>query len=524
MKRTLLILSSIACASVSMAQYQRDGIRLCRQIDLPQFTGSPTGGSGCSGYVSPSGREYVVMGLRNGTSIVDVTNPDASFEVGHVDGPASIWHESVVAGHYAYCVTEAGGGMQIIDLSNVDNGIVGPTTVYTGNGLSTVHTIETNSHYLYLNGSNRNFCILDIANPTAPVEVARWTTRYVHDSVIVTHTSGPYAGHEIAYLCCGGSGVTIVDVTDKNNLVTLGSTSYVTNGYCHSGSLTPDYRYFLVNDEFDEGNAVVTDTTTHVIDVSNLSNIFQTTMFINPIGVIDHNSVLKDGFLNLAAYRGGLRVYNASNPTSMSENGYFDTYPSGQGFSYDGAWGTFVFPSGTTAIADINRGLFVVDPSEARNQGAPLRDLSYLSGANASGGLKELKFADGSAMITLWNESSQSADPLIDLVVGSETTRSPAAFIDLTLKAHVSGASAAYCTVKLKNWTTGQFTSVGTLRLAASDGTYQITGIAAAPYVSTNSSTLGRIEVELVAAPKGLSDIASLALVTDQLKVSVRKN
>lgn len=513
--------STFSLIGISAAQYPKDGIRLCKQIDLPQFQSNPDRGSGCSGYVSPSGREYVVMGIGNGTSVVEVTNPNSATEIGFISGPQSTWHESVVAGQYAYCVTEAGGGMQIINLGSADAGIVTLAGTYTGLGLNTVHTIETNSHYLYLNGSNRGFVILDIANPTAPVEVARWTNQYVHDSTIVTHTSGPNAGKEIAYLCCGGAGVTVLDITNKSNLATMGSFSYVANGYCHSGSLSPDYRYYYVNDEFDEGNGVVTDCTTHIIDVSNPAAMTEVAAFLNPIGVIDHNSVLKGGFLNLAAYRGGLRVYNASNPTALSESGYFDTYPAGQGFNYSGAWGTFVFPSGTTAIADINRGLFVVDPSEARNQGAPLLDTTYLSGSLSSGTLKSMKFADGQALEARWSESANPLDPaVVEFVVGCETTRAPAAFLDLTLKSKLSGLAFGSCTVSLKNWTSGQFVTIGQIRQSWLYGTSQMNNLQGAAYVDGT----GRIEVKLKFEPKGSGDVPTFGAVVDQLKVSVRKS
>ena len=78
MKRVSLLVAGLALASVGFSQtYQSDSVRFMSQIPLGDFPGAPTSGAGCYGYVSSSGREYVTMGLRNGTSIVDITNPIA---------------------------------------------------------------------------------------------------------------------------------------------------------------------------------------------------------------------------------------------------------------------------------------------------------------------------------------------------------------------------------------------------------------------------------------------------------------
>jgi len=516
--RRLLVFLLVALAAIAGAQYPKDGVKFLSQIALSGFSSNPSKGSGCSGYVSVSGREYVVMGLRNGTAIVDVTNPSAPVEIGHISGPNSTWHESVVAGNYAYAVTEAGGGMQIIDLSLADLGVVTLAATYTG--INTVHTIQEHAGYLYLNGSNRNFAILDIADPVAPVEVARWTTKYVHDSVIVTHTSGPNAGKQIAYLCCGTNGLYILDVTNKSNLIDRGNISYISNGYCHSGALTPNKQFLFVNDELDERNASTEDCTTHVFDVSNLDAPVKVDEFVNPIGVIDHNSVLRNGFLTLAAYRAGIRIYDATNPFDLSENGYFDTYPTGQGYEFEGAWGTFVFPSGNTAIADINRGMFMVDPSEARNQGTPFLDVTYVKGVPQSGNMQSMRHSDGASLLLRWTEASESTEPAwVDLVLGCETTRLNPAFLDVSFVGRVLGVPFAKLTLKLKNWSTGQFVSIGSAKLNTSYQFPAFTNIATANYINTS----GRIEVKAIIEILGTTDVPSFIAAIDQIKVHVRK-
>ena len=54
-------------------EYESSGITLLGQISLQQF--GDTRASDMWGYVSPSGREYALVGLQNSFSFVEVTDP-----------------------------------------------------------------------------------------------------------------------------------------------------------------------------------------------------------------------------------------------------------------------------------------------------------------------------------------------------------------------------------------------------------------------------------------------------------------
>src|SRR5262245_52870568 len=117
-----LVVTGLAAASSALAQYTSQNVTLRSHVTLAQF-GSGSG-AGCRGYVSPSGREYAVMGLNNKTAIVEITNPAAPVIVGSVSHQTGLWSESEIYGHYAYCSNETGGGIDIINLNNVDSGVV----------------------------------------------------------------------------------------------------------------------------------------------------------------------------------------------------------------------------------------------------------------------------------------------------------------------------------------------------------------------------------------------------------------
>lgn len=407
-----IVLSLGACL-VNAQALPRNKVRFLGQLtlaQLPPIESHPTSGSGCAGYVSPSGREYAIMGQSNGNSIIEITDPTNPRIVAHIPGRVSSWHEVCVLGNYAYATTEAGGGVQIIDLTQVDSNIVELANTLQVNGLSRGHTIQAvpSSNLIVVNGGDVNgLRVYDCKDPVNPVPVGSWTTKYVHDSFFKKFTSGTYAGKEICFAFCANGadgGVYIIDFTTTVNaqglhipkLEQLSFTRYFnqTNFYCHSGSLSPDGRTLLVNDELDEANGISANTTTLILDVTNLSAPVAKTPFVNPLKTIDHNSMIQDGFLMLSAYKEGLRVYDVGNPLSPKETGFFDTF-NGDGFQFQGAWGTWAgFPSGNVIISDINAGFIVVDPSEAKMLGAPIISSTFENIPIPSGGNVKLRKPD----------------------------------------------------------------------------------------------------------------------------------
>src|SRR4051812_7878676 len=76
------------------------------------------------GYVDSLGNEYALVGASGGLSIVNVTNPTSPVEIAQMPlanpfSPQNSWREVETWGKYAYVTTEAGGGLQIIDLSKL---------------------------------------------------------------------------------------------------------------------------------------------------------------------------------------------------------------------------------------------------------------------------------------------------------------------------------------------------------------------------------------------------------------------
>ena len=259
-------------AAAGRAQFDSSSVSLSAWLTLSDL-GFPTAtGNDCWGYVSPSGREYALMGTSQATVVVEVTNPSAPVIIGSVTGQNSLWRDIKTFGTRAYSVTENGGGIQVIDLSQVDSGVVTLENTITGQGTDETHNvaIDEESGFLYrIGGANNGLRIYSLANPGNPTFVGQYTARYVHDAQIVTYTSGPFAGRQIAFCCAGlnggfdDTGLTILDVTNKSNITTLSQVSYPARAFSHQGWLSEDRNFFYLGDELDEGNTVSV-TSTHV--------------------------------------------------------------------------------------------------------------------------------------------------------------------------------------------------------------------------------------------------------------------
>jgi choice-of-anchor B domain-containing protein len=344
--------------------FESENVQLKSWLPLSEF-GNADNGNDCWGYVSPSGREYALMGTYDGTGVVDITNPGDAQVVALLDGNNSLWRDIKTYGTYMYCVSEGGGGIQVFNLNNVDLGQV-QSLGSAGSGSSHNVAIDTESGFLYRTGaSNDGLMFYSLANPASPVQVGSWSERYVHDAQVVTYTDGPFAGRQIAFCCAGFSGgwsdtgLTIVDVTNKSNPFVVSQTYYSNAAYSHQGWLSEDRRYFYLNDELDEQN-YGGNTTTRVINVEDIENPSFIGTFTSGSTAIDHNLYTHNGMIFEANYRSGLRVFDATNPTNPTQYGYFDTYPDNDNASFNGLWNVYpYFPSGTVIGSDLERGLFV---------------------------------------------------------------------------------------------------------------------------------------------------------------------
>lgn len=356
-------------------RFPKSNVTLFAWLTLPDL-GVPAGGNGnsCFGYVSPSGREYAIIGLSNGTGFVEVTHPGNPVIVAVIPGPQSLWRDMRTFSHYSYSVSEGGGGIQVVDLANIDNGVVTLVNTVNDDSNSATHTLAINptSGYLYRSGGggvSQGLRIYDLnANPASPARVGSWNDRYCHETSIFNYTTGPAAGREIAYVCGGlnqgysSTGLHVVDVTNKSTTTMLQYIPYSNSAYCHQCWPSPDMHWLYLDDELDDQYFGYT-CETRVFDISNPLAVSYVTTFTNGNTSIDHNQYTKDTRIFQANYRSGLRVKSTSNPgtpTAPVEIASFDTWPEDDIAQFNGLWNNYpYFPSGVVIGSDIEKGLFV---------------------------------------------------------------------------------------------------------------------------------------------------------------------
>ncbi len=389
------------------------------------------------GYVSPSGREYAIVGLGNGIGFVEVTSPDMPQIVAAFSGPGSIWRDVKVFQDHAYVVGDGGvPNIEVYDLSQIDNGqVTHPTSVITGSTHNVV--IDTTSGYLYRTGSNgggeaKGLMIYDLnPNPASPTLAGQWGSRYIHDAQAVTYTSGPLAGKQVVFAFAedgGGGGnpaLDILDVTDKSDIQLMDRVVYSDSNYSHQGWLSPDARYVYIDDELDElYDPDITTTTTRIVNVEDPYDAFEVGTYTNGNTAIDHNQYTRFHLIMASNYRSGLRVFDASDPEAPVEIAFFDTYPTDDNANFNGLWSNFpYFPSGTVLGSDIEKGLFVwsvdalsqVTSGDVNGDGqTDAGDIDLVFSALAAG-VGNLKFdLDEDGMIT-----SADVDHLVQVDLGS---------------------------------------------------------------------------------------------------------
>jgi choice-of-anchor B domain-containing protein len=326
-----------------------------------------------------SGKEYALVGLDNGTSFVDITNPESPSVIGYLPTHTdrSTWRDIKVHQDHAFIVSEAREhGMQVFDLTQL-RAVAAPPVRFTESAhyadleLSNAHNIaiDEGSGFAFIAGSNtcsQGLHIVDVRNPKAPRQAGCFgEDGYVHDAQCVIYT-GPddrYTGREIC-IAFAEDTVTVVDVTDKGAPRQLAGETYSGVGYTHQGWLTTDQMYLLQDDEADERLAGH-NTRTYIWSMIDLERPLLLGVYTGTSRAIDHNLYVREGYAYLANYQAGLRILDLAGiaDAELREVGYFDVFPESDAPEFSGAWSVYpFFPSGTVVVSSIERGLFVLQP------------------------------------------------------------------------------------------------------------------------------------------------------------------
>jgi choice-of-anchor B domain-containing protein len=389
-----------------------------------------------------NGREYALVGVRDGLSIVDVTDPTAPTEVFFGPGPSSTWRDPFFHNGHAYCVTEGGGGMLIVDMSPLPTTAPLPTTLYTGSTFEfeSAHNmfIDTDNDKAYIFGTDNidGAIILDISNPMSPVELGVWNDFYIHDGFIRGDTM---------WAACLEEGVFVVDISNPSNPITLANWD-TPSEFAHNVWPSDDNAYCYTTDEVTSGFVAA-------YDMSNLQNVVETDKARHPLsdGAAPHNAHFFNDYIVTSHYRDGLTVHDASDPSNIVLTGYFDSSPaSGNGFN--GAWGAWPYlPSGNILVSDIEEGLFILGVDYVRAAKLEGTVTEFGSGNLLNGvqievvgsGLNELTnlfgdYATGTATAATYDVTFQKGGYISQTITGVVLTNGQTEILDVELKPQAS--------------------------------------------------------------------------------------
>ncbi|KXJ58297.1 MAG: Na-Ca exchanger/integrin-beta4 [Alteromonas sp. Nap_26] len=391
------IQTNLACENGLAGPYPCNNISLLSHVPVNALSDVSTSANDIWGHVDlNTQREYAIIGMRSGITVVDVTDPQSPSVIGEVNGQSTSWRDIKVYQHfdpqanrwraYAYAsadsVTE---GFTIIDLNDLPNSVSLLTrntddnrahNIYISNIDYTFNTPLNNATpQLHLMGQDSNggafrSYALQLAQTPSATYIPSALTRddYAHDasSMLITDAR---AQNE----CVNGTseGCTVIldfnedvlrlwDHTNASQVEALSATSYNNVAYTHSGWFSEDKQYAFVHDELDERNFSLS-TRVLVFDISSLTAPFLAGTWQGDTKTIDHNGYVRGNRYYMSNYERGLTILDISDPTAPEQVGFFDTYPAFNSTSFNGAWGVYPFlPSGNILVSDMQRGLFVL--------------------------------------------------------------------------------------------------------------------------------------------------------------------
>lgn len=340
---------------------------------------------------SATGKEYALVGMNDGVSFVDVSDPNNPVVVGKLMESnlnakykiptfseafpgcvigigdterakniqmGSTWRDMKVFDDHMFVVSDAQAhGVQSFDLTKLrqyDGEFLTFTEDALYEGLANAHNIAINelTGFAYATGvTTADTCgsrqatglhILDVNDPKNPTfagcffdpetEIPNSVNvgnGYIHDTQCVNYEGpdGRYAGKELCFSSAEGA-VVITDVTDKSNPATVGFSGQSQMQYSHQGWLTEDQAYFLMNDEIDETN-LGRNTKTYIWDVRDLEDPVFVGHYTHETTSIDHNLYIRGNLVFETNYTSGLRILKIKDLSNaeLEQVAYFDTHP-----------------------------------------------------------------------------------------------------------------------------------------------------------------------------------------------------
>ncbi len=333
------------------------------------------------GWTDPeTGKEYVLMGLTDRLTFVDISQPLSPTVVGYLPNHTATkpdkYRDVKVYRDHAFIIADSPSlhGMQVFDLTQLRQVITQPTVFTTTahfDGFGDAHNIYINeaTGYAYVARTTRpDRCsgavyMVNVQDPSNPVSAGCYPVGDLASDTMCVVYQGPdmaYQGREIC-LVASDDNLLVADMTVKTQPLTLSDDlDYVDIARAHLAWFTADHRYFLsadMNDELQSG----LNTRIFVWDAQDLKTIKLMGIYEGPTGASDHNIWVKDQHAYIGNFHAGIRILNIQQiaqttftQTAITQAAFFDLIPETNGPGHIGVWAIYpYFASDVLAVSAV---------------------------------------------------------------------------------------------------------------------------------------------------------------------------
>jgi hypothetical protein len=330
MKTKAMLMMALVLTGQTVSAQVASNLSLTSHVPFPVGTCSDVWGQS----------DHVFLARRgDGLEILDVSDPALPASV--FTGYTSLFVQDVkTSGNLLAFTNESGNGQGVYLLDIANPGAPGFLSSYGSVNLLTCHNVAFHGQFLYCCSLiNNRIVILDISNPSSPVEVGMIVPQapvsQIHDVTVVENR---------LYSSWLSGGFEVHDLSQNPAAPALLYHHWTPTSFVHNAWPLPGGMYVATTQEVSGGYLEIWNT-------SQPGSITLESQWRASSVAIMHNLLIQDHFAFVTNYTEGLRIVDLRIPAVPVEVASYDTFAGVNPFTF-GAWGVFPFDRTRISVAD----------------------------------------------------------------------------------------------------------------------------------------------------------------------------